>query len=114
MNHVIISGNLGKDPEIRAFGERSKASFSVAVSKRVKGASGEWEDKVTWINVAVWGSNAQMKMLDGLCKGSSVVVAGEIDSRKNEQGQVWTEVVAQTDGVFKGAPRRAREEETPF
>ena len=116
INTAIVSGNLGKDPEIRAFGERSKASFSVAVNKSVKSASGEWEDKVSWINVSVWGSNAQMKMLEGLAKGSPVVCSGELEARKSDDGKVWTEIVCQVDGVFKGAPRgvKSRDEDIPF
>jgi single stranded DNA-binding protein len=112
MNIAIISGNMGKDPEVRQFGERSKWSTSVAVNKRVKRGT-EWEDQTTWINVAVWGSHAQMVMLDGLKKGSAIVVHGEIASHKNEQGSVWTEVQAQVDGVVAGR-ERVKRDEVPF
>jgi single stranded DNA-binding protein len=118
MNIVVISGNMGKDPEVRSFGERSKWSTSVAVSKRVKKGD-EWVEQTTWVNVAVWGSSAQMVMLSDLHKGSAVVVQGELSITKSDDGKCWTEVVAQVDGVAIGRERvaksgRGRDEDTPF
>ena len=50
VNKVILIGNLGRDPEIRAAQDGSKvASFSVATSETWKDkVSGERKDRTEW------------------------------------------------------------------
>lgn len=111
-NAIAVIGNAGKDAEIRAFGERSKISFSLAVTKRVKRGD-QWEDSTSWVNVAVWCSAAQLPHVGEIRKGSRVAVIGELEIRKTDKGDYWTEIAAQFDGVLVGAARGRREEEEP-
>jgi len=117
-NSIAVIGNVGKDAEIRAFGERSKIAFSLAVTKRVKRGD-QWEDSTTWVNVAVWCSAAQLPHVGEIRKGSRIAVIGELEIRKLENGSFWTEINAQFDGVLVGAARGSREydrrdEDLPF
>ena len=106
VNKVILIGNLGKDPEIRSFGQSGdrKASFTMATSEtwRDKG-SGERREKTQWHNVVVMNENIIKVCESYLRKGSKVYVEGQIESRKytDNQGQerYITEIVI---GRFKG------------
>ena len=108
-NAIAVIGNAGKDAEVRAFGERSKISFSLAVTKRVKRGD-TWEDSTSWVNVAVWCSAAQLPHVGEIRKGSRVAVIGELEIRKTDQGSYWTEIAAQFDGVLVGAARGRRDD----
>lgn len=105
-NAIAVIGNAGKDAEVRAFGERSKISFSLAVTKRVKRGE-QWEDQTSWINVSVWCSAAQLPHVGEIRKGARVAVIGELEIRKLDTGSYWTEINAQFDGVLVGAARGA-------
>jgi len=56
VNKVILIGNVGKDPEIRTFGNGGKvANFSIATSESWKDKnSGERKEKTDWHNIAVF------------------------------------------------------------
>lgn len=57
MNTVQITGNLVKDPVIRATKTgKAVASFSVGVSKKITKANGDTLDLTDWINVTAWGT----------------------------------------------------------
>ena len=46
---VTLVGNIGKEPEIKAYGDKRAARFSIAVNRWVK------KEKTTmWVNVVVW------------------------------------------------------------
>ena len=80
MNITIIQGNLGRDPEVRATPTgKQVANFSLAVSKRWE-QQGEWKEATTWIRCVAWGKFADAVM--AAHKGDSVLVQGEIQSRK--------------------------------
>lgn len=56
VNKVILLGNLGKDPEIRAFeGGRKNARFSIATSESYKDKDGNKVDQTEWHSVSFWG-----------------------------------------------------------
>ena len=57
VNKVILLGNIGKDPEIKATQNGSKlASFSIATSKRWKDKqTQEYKDKTEWHKVVIFG-----------------------------------------------------------
>lgn len=79
INSVSISGNLGRDPELRVTPTgTSVLSLSVAVNDRIRDQqTGEWRDRANWVDVVVFGSRA-----DGiaafLAKGSKVAVSGRL------------------------------------
>jgi single-strand DNA-binding protein len=72
MNQVIITGNLGRDPEMR-YTPTGKAvtQFSVAVAGYNK------DSPPTWFNVTCWDKQAEIAA-EYLRKGSKVLVTGSI------------------------------------
>jgi single-strand DNA-binding protein len=84
VNKVILVGNLGKDPEVRAFqnGGR-KASFSIATSESWKDkATGERKEKTEWHNISVLNDNLIMVCERYLKKGAKVYIEGQLETRK--------------------------------
>ena len=105
VNKVILVGNLGRDPEIRASQDGSKvASFSVATSEVWKDkVSGERKDRTEWHRIVVFNPNLCDICERYLHKGSKVYLEGKLQTRKwQDQGGVeryTTEVVL---GRFRG------------
>jgi len=82
MNRVILCGNVGKAPEIRATnGGEKVANFSLATSERWKDRSGEKKESTTWHRVVVWGPLAGV-VESYVTGGSKLLVEGSITSRK--------------------------------
>ena len=77
MNLLAMTGNLGRDAEVRQAGSSTVCSFAVALS------SG-WGDKktTTWINCSVWGKQAEGQLPTYLKKGQQVALTGELSTRE--------------------------------
>ncbi len=113
VNAVVITGNLTRDPELRALPSgTSLCKLRVAVNSRRKdGQSGEWVDKPNYFDVIVWGARGEAAA-EHLVKGSPVAVNGRLDWREYEvkdggKRQV-VEIVA--EGVqFLGASKPSEE-----
>ncbi|MFC6646980.1 single-stranded DNA-binding protein [Granulicella cerasi] len=90
VNKVILLGNVGKDPEIRASqGGMSIASFSLATADRAKDQTGQWVDKTEWHNLVAFGRTAEI-IRDYVKKGTQIYVEGKIQTRSwddKESGQ---------------------------
>lgn len=91
---VVVVGNLGKDPEIRATGSGKKvASFSVAVDQ------GFGDNKKTeWVSCLAWEKLAEFAE-KYLKKGKTVALSGTLqtsswDDKASGQKRYKTEVVA--------------------
>ena len=83
LNHCVISGNLGKDAELRRTQSgMAIASFSVAVSDGKKNQqTGEWETITHWIDCVMFGTRAE-KLASSLSKGTKVAVNGKLRQSK--------------------------------
>jgi len=98
INKVILVGNLGKDPEVRALESGVKvAQFSMATTESYKDNSGNWQDKTEWHNIVVWRYLAE-KAESQLHKGSQVYIEGKITTRqwtdKDNNTRYTTEIIA--------------------
>lgn len=84
INKVIIVGNLGKDPESRAFSNGGKVvNFSVATSETWKDKnSGERKEKTEWHNVSIFNEGLAGVAEKYLKKGSKVYIEGALQTRK--------------------------------
>ena len=96
MNKVILVGNLTKDPELTTTTSGvSVCRFTIAVSRRYVGASGERE--TDFINIVVWRGQAE-NCHKYLKKGSKCGVVGTIQTRSYDaqdgSKRYVTEVVA--------------------
>lgn len=93
INHVSITGNLTRDPELRATqGGTPVLSFGIAVNDRRKNASGQWEDVPNFFECVTFGNRA-MALGDILTKGMKVAVAGKLHySSWEKDGQKHSKV----------------------
>jgi single-strand DNA-binding protein len=64
---LTISGNLGRDPELKTTNQSQVASFSVGVRTG--------KDEATWVNCSVWGKRADTVMAY-FRKGGRVALTG--------------------------------------
>jgi single-strand DNA-binding protein len=84
-NHISISGNLTKDPELRFTGTgQANATFGVAVSRRWQNRqTNEWDEATSFFDVICWGAMAE-NVAQSLTRGARVVVTGRLDQRSWE------------------------------
>jgi single-strand DNA-binding protein len=85
VNVVVVTGNLTRDPELRALPSgTSLCKLRLAVNGRRKdAATGEWVDKPNYVDVTVWGARGEAAA-EHLAKGSPVAVEGRLDWREWE------------------------------
>ena len=76
MNVLTITGNLGKDVKVNNVGGSAVANFSVAA----KAGYGDKEQTI-WVDCALWGKQAESRLIDYLKKGQQVAVSGEMGTR---------------------------------
>ena len=97
LNKVQIIGNLGKEPETRSTPTgKNVTSFSVAVNRRWKDASGEAKEATDWFNVEAWGRLSEV-CKEHLHKGSLVYVEGRLQTDQYEKGgetKYFTKLIA--------------------
>jgi single-strand DNA-binding protein len=80
-NSVKLIGRLGKDPEVKTFGNgKTKTSFSLATSESYQNQKGEKVEDTQWHNLVFWGSLAEIAG-QHLKKGSQVAVEGKLVHR---------------------------------
>ena len=82
INRVVLTGNLTRDPELRALPSgTSVCSMRVACNTRRKDASGEWVDKPNYFDVTVWGAQGE-NCSRYLSKGRPVAIDGRLEWRE--------------------------------
>lgn len=79
INHVAITGNLTRDPDLRSTaGGTAVLSFGIAVNDRRRNQkTGEWEDVPNFFECVTFGNRATA-LSDILTKGMKVAVAGKL------------------------------------
>lgn len=118
VNKVILVGNLGRDPEVRAMPSgQSVCNFSLATTERFTGRDGHQHEQTEWHNVVVWGKQADL-CGQYLKKGRQVYVEGRLTTREYEardgSGKRWrTEVVAQRVQFLGGRPAAGSDDGAP-
>ena len=89
---LIITGNLGNDPEMRYMPDgRAVSNFSVACNRRwTDRATGQPQEEVTWFRVSVWGRQAEAAH-EYLSKGRQVLIEGRLRPDPVTGGpRIWT------------------------
>lgn len=101
VNKVIIIGNVGREPEVRATqsGDRI-ANLSVATSESWKDkSSGERKEKTEWHRISVFNDHLVGVIEKWVSKGSKVYLEGQLQTRrwtdKDGNDRYTTEVVLQ-------------------
>lgn len=124
INRVNISGNLTRDPELRATtGGTQVLSFGMAVNDRRKNQqTGEWEDYPNFVDCTMFGSRAE-KVSRYLTKGCKVAVEGKLRySQWERDGQKRSKLEVIVDEIefmsrqqaAEPAPSDAYDEDIPF
>lgn len=102
MNKAIISGRLGKDPEIKEVNGKSLCNITLASSDSYQDREGSWVEKTEWHRVTIWGKRGEA-ISNRVHKGSKLLIEGQIRTRSwdAEDGtkRYSTEIVA-TDVEF--------------
>jgi single-strand DNA-binding protein len=109
VNKVILIGNLGKDPEVRALENGAKlARFSIATSESFTDKITNEKKEITeWHNIVVWRGLADVAE-NYLKKGMKVYIEGKLKTRswQDESGaaRYSTEIVADNLTMLSAKP----------
>ena len=100
VNKVILVGNLGDDPEVRALNNGGEVvNMRVATSESWKDRDGNKQERTEWHRVVIFNENLGKVAKSYLRKGSKVYLEGQIQTRKwqdqSGQDRYSTEVVLQ-------------------
>ena len=113
---ISFTGNLTADPELKFLPSGIPvASFTVAVSKRVKDGDG-WKDGPTsFVRCTVWRQYAE-NVAESLAKGTKVVVIGsmgqrEYETKDGEKRSVWECQVEDVGPALRNATASVRKVE---
>jgi single-strand DNA-binding protein len=87
VNKVILVGNVGKDPEIRATSNGSRlANLTLATSESWRDKNtGEKKEKTEWHRIVIFNDNLVKIVEQYVKKGAKLYVEGQLQTRK------WTD-----------------------
>lgn len=112
INKVILLGNVGAEPEVRALdGGKKVARVRVATTERYTDQQGNKQEQTEWHSVTLWGGLADVAD-KYVHKGSQVYIEGKIRTRewtdKDNQKRFTTEIMA-NEMKLLGRPKVANE-----
>jgi single-strand DNA-binding protein len=107
-NRVILVGNLTRDPELRYIPSGTAVTdIGLAVNDRRKNANGEWVEETTFVDVTLWGRQAEVAS-EYLSKGSPALIEGrlKLDTWETSDGQKRSKLKVIGERMqMLGAPR---------
>ena len=105
LNKVMLIGNVGSDPEIRATSSGNRvAKLSVATNRQWKDGSGQKQEKTEWHRLTFFGRLVDI-VEQWVKKGDRIYAEGRLEySQTESDGQVkyWTDIVV-TEMVMLGS-----------
>jgi single-strand DNA-binding protein len=105
MNVLTISGNIGRDAEVRNAGGTNVAGFSLAM----KSGYGD-KAQTIWVDCSLWGKQAESGLVQYLKKGQFVVVSGEMGTREHE-GKTY--ITLRVEKVTLGGKQESQQQQAP-
>jgi single-strand DNA-binding protein len=117
-NKVILAGNLTRDPELRYTPKGTAvARITLAVNRTWKGEGGENKEEVSFVDVDVWGRQAEV-ISQYMKKGRPLLVEGRLkqdtwEDKNTKQKQSKLKVVLESFSFLdsnrgeSGAPAEA-------
>jgi single-strand DNA-binding protein len=84
INRVIITGNLTKDPELKALADSGTSVCSLRIAcngRRKNNQTGQWEEQPNYFDVTVWGQQGE-NCNRYLSKGRPVAIDGRLRWRE--------------------------------
>jgi len=99
LNRVTLTGNLGRDVELRVTPSGSSvATFTVASNRPIKQSDGNWGKQTEWFRVVAWDKLAE-SCANQIGKGKHVYIEGRLQTREwtdqQSQKRTTTEVIAE-------------------
>ena len=88
LNKVILIGNVGKEPEVRAFPDTKVANLTLATTEKFKDKQGNLQDATEWHNLQVWGKLAEI-VEKYVKKGAQIYVEGKIKQESYKSYRDW-------------------------
>ena len=115
-NRVILIGNLTRDIELRYTpAGTAVCDVGIAMNDRRKATNGEMVEETTFVEVTLWGRNAEVAR-EYLTKGSSVFIEGrlkyetwELDGQRKSRIKVVCERLQLIGGRREDRPTRRYE-----
>lgn len=108
INRVLLSGNLTRDPELRATaGGTPVLSIGLAVNDRRRNAqTGEWEDYPNFVDCSMFGTRAEA-VSKHMQKGDKIAIEGKLRFTQWEKdGQHRTKLEVIVEDIEFMAQRR--------
>ncbi len=109
INRVNVSGNLTRDPELRATqGGTSVLRVGLAVNDRARNQqTGEWEDRANFVDCVVFGKMAEA-LAGMLAKGQRVAIDGRLrySSWEAQDGSRRSKLEVVVEEIEFMSPRR--------
>ena len=93
-NSVQLIGRPGTDPEIKMFGNRKMARFSIATKDYSYNENHELEKGTSWHNIIAWGKTAEQAE-KFIKKGRRIALEGRLRTRiyeKDGKKSYFTEI----------------------
>lgn len=82
MNHIVLIGNVGGDPQARG-DQRDIAAFRLAVNQRKRGG----EKDTQWFDCVAFGKTGQ-SILEHVKRGAQIAITGKVKTRSWERDGV--------------------------
>ena len=113
INKVMATGNLTRDPELRATPAGTQVlRFGVAVNDRARNQqTGEWEDRPNFVDCVIFGARAEA-MDRILAKGMKVAVEGRLrySSWQDKEGNRRSKLEVVVDDIDLMSARAAAQQ----
>jgi len=109
LNKFIASGRIANDLELKYTPKGTPVMrFTLAVDRRYKDDSDQWQSVTSWIDCVVWSKYAEA-LSSQARKGTAIIVEGRVDTRnwtdQNNVNHKSTEVNVDTFHILEWAPR---------
>ena len=111
MNVFSFTGNLGRDGTANNVGGTAVLNFAVGV----KSGFGDKEQTV-WMDCALWGKQAESRLIDYMLKGQRVSVSGELGTREYQanDGTTKTAITCRVSQIgLEGSAQAGGYQQTP-
>ncbi len=121
LNRVFIAGRITQDLELKYTPKGAAVvRFTVAMDKRFKDESEQWQSVPVFVEVVAWNNNAE-NICKQAHKGTAVLVEGKIDTRSytdsNNVNRKVFEIIADYIQTLEWKPRaegQGADEEVPM